>query len=52
MLKEHTRSLALLSDIHAPNAALETTTGSLAEEIGETENPGLDEGKELVPVLI
>ncbi|KAJ6533320.1 hypothetical protein DFH09DRAFT_1092554 [Mycena vulgaris] len=49
---EYTRSLTLLSDIHAPNAALETTAGSLVEEIGETENLGLGEGEELVPVLV
>ncbi|KAJ6535862.1 hypothetical protein DFH09DRAFT_1402648 [Mycena vulgaris] len=51
MLKDHTQSLTLLSEIHAPNAALEVTTGSLIEEIGETENPGLREGKVLVPVI-
>ncbi|KAJ6542144.1 hypothetical protein DFH09DRAFT_1392762 [Mycena vulgaris] len=50
VLREYTRSLTLLSDIDAPSAALETTTGSLVEEIGETENPGLSERKELVPV--
>ncbi|KAJ6592067.1 hypothetical protein DFH09DRAFT_1414922 [Mycena vulgaris] len=49
VLDEHTGSLALLAEIHPPSAALETTTGSL-EEIGETENLGLGEEKELVPV--
>ncbi|KAJ6533275.1 hypothetical protein DFH09DRAFT_1284454 [Mycena vulgaris] len=44
VLEEHTMSLKLLSDIHAPNAALETTTGCLVEDIGEAENLGL--GKE------
>ncbi|KAJ6543784.1 hypothetical protein DFH09DRAFT_1390378 [Mycena vulgaris] len=50
--EEHTRSLKCLSKTHAPNAALETTTGSLVEEIGKMENPGLDEGKELIPELV
>ncbi|KAJ6535813.1 hypothetical protein DFH09DRAFT_1283952 [Mycena vulgaris] len=49
VLDEHTGSLALLAEIHPPSAALKTTTGSL-EEIGETENLGLGEEKELVPV--
>ncbi|KAJ6533342.1 hypothetical protein DFH09DRAFT_1092573 [Mycena vulgaris] len=47
VLKEHTRSSTLVSEIRAPNAAFETTTESLVEEIGETENPGLSEGKNL-----
>ncbi|KAJ6559409.1 hypothetical protein DFH09DRAFT_514520 [Mycena vulgaris] len=47
MLDEHTRSLALLSDTHAPNAALEMTVASVVEEIGER---SLGEEKELVPV--
>ncbi|KAJ6592037.1 hypothetical protein DFH09DRAFT_1414862 [Mycena vulgaris] len=51
VLDEHTRSLALLSEIHAPNAAIETTSGSL-EETGETEDPGLGGEQELVPILI
>ncbi|KAJ6523457.1 hypothetical protein DFH09DRAFT_1420862 [Mycena vulgaris] len=49
VLDEHTRSFALLSEIHAPSAALKTTTGHLVEEIG---NPGLGGEKELVPILI
>ncbi|KAJ6602044.1 hypothetical protein DFH09DRAFT_1270824 [Mycena vulgaris] len=47
VLDEHTRSLALLSDTHAPNAAPELTVTSLLEEIGER---SLGEEKELVPV--
>ncbi|KAJ6592171.1 hypothetical protein DFH09DRAFT_1415096 [Mycena vulgaris] len=38
------KSLAVLSEIHAPSPAFETTAGWLAEEIGET---GLGEEKEL-----
>ncbi|KAJ6536758.1 hypothetical protein DFH09DRAFT_1401371 [Mycena vulgaris] len=52
VLEEHTQSLTLLSEIHAPGAALKTITESLAEEIEEPGNPGQGEGKELVPVLI
>ncbi|KAJ6546726.1 hypothetical protein DFH09DRAFT_1281831 [Mycena vulgaris] len=51
-LGEYTRSLTLLSEMYTSNAALETTTGSLLEEIRETENPGLDEGKEIAPVFV
>ncbi|KAJ6514669.1 hypothetical protein DFH09DRAFT_1288035 [Mycena vulgaris] len=51
VLYQHTRSLALLSEIHAPSAAIETASGSL-EETGETEDPGLGGEKELVPILI
>ncbi|KAJ6592099.1 hypothetical protein DFH09DRAFT_1273302 [Mycena vulgaris] len=47
VLDEHTRSLALLSDTHAPSAALEITVTSLVEEIGER---SLGEERELVPV--
>ncbi|KAJ6545890.1 hypothetical protein DFH09DRAFT_1282094 [Mycena vulgaris] len=50
VLEEHTRSLALLAEIHAPSAALKTTTGNWVEEIAGAENPGLGEDKELVPV--
>ncbi|KAJ6521484.1 hypothetical protein DFH09DRAFT_1424951 [Mycena vulgaris] len=46
VLDEHTRSLALLSDIHAPSAALETTVASSVQEIG---GRSLGEKKELVP---
>ncbi|KAJ6576969.1 hypothetical protein DFH09DRAFT_1077922 [Mycena vulgaris] len=49
---EYTRSLPHLSDIHVPSATLKTTTGSLVEETGETENPGLGDGKELVSMLV
>ncbi|KAJ6511865.1 hypothetical protein DFH09DRAFT_1433734 [Mycena vulgaris] len=38
VLDEHTRSLALITEIHAPSAALETTTGHLLEEIGNPSN--------------
>ncbi|KAJ6573383.1 hypothetical protein DFH09DRAFT_1457283 [Mycena vulgaris] len=51
VLNEHTRSLAILSEIHAPSAAIDTTSGSL-EETGETEDVGLGREKELVPILI
>ncbi|KAJ6592200.1 hypothetical protein DFH09DRAFT_1415132 [Mycena vulgaris] len=50
VLDEHTRSLALLSDTHAPSTTIETTSGCL-EEAGETEDAGLGGGKELVPIL-
>ncbi|KAJ6779249.1 hypothetical protein DFH09DRAFT_1404950 [Mycena vulgaris] len=42
MLEEHQQGLTLLSEIHVPNVALETTTESLVEEIGETETSGLE----------
>ncbi|KAJ6592165.1 hypothetical protein DFH09DRAFT_166735 [Mycena vulgaris] len=42
VLEEHTRSLALPLEIHAPSEALETTIARLVEEIGET---GLGEEK-------
>ncbi|KAJ6540784.1 hypothetical protein DFH09DRAFT_1395812 [Mycena vulgaris] len=47
VLEEHTRSLALLPEIHAPSAALEMTAERLVEEIGDT---GLGKKKELVAV--
>ncbi|KAJ6538371.1 hypothetical protein DFH09DRAFT_1283417 [Mycena vulgaris] len=50
-LDEHTRSLALLSEIHPLSATIETTSGSL-EKTGETEDPGLGGEKELVPIVI
>ncbi|KAJ6595769.1 hypothetical protein DFH09DRAFT_146868 [Mycena vulgaris] len=52
VLEEHTQSLTLLSEIHAPGAAPETTAGSVVEELRKIENPGLGEGKELIAVLI
>ncbi|KAJ6473449.1 hypothetical protein DFH09DRAFT_1293823 [Mycena vulgaris] len=52
VLEEHTQSLTLLSEIHAPGAAPETTAGSVVEELEEIDNPGLGEGKELVAVLV
>ncbi|KAJ6576019.1 hypothetical protein DFH09DRAFT_1453693 [Mycena vulgaris] len=47
VLDEHTRSLALFPEIHAPSAAIGMTGARLVEESGET---GLSEEKELVPV--
>ncbi|KAJ6514629.1 hypothetical protein DFH09DRAFT_1431843 [Mycena vulgaris] len=47
VLGDHTRSLALLSETHAPSAAIVMTAAGLVEEIRET---GLGEKKELVPV--
>ncbi|KAJ6514109.1 hypothetical protein DFH09DRAFT_1288194 [Mycena vulgaris] len=52
VLEEHARNLTLISVIHAPNAALNTKIGGVVGEIGETETPGLGEGKELVPMLV
>ncbi|KAJ6539851.1 hypothetical protein DFH09DRAFT_1397007 [Mycena vulgaris] len=52
VLDEHTKSLALLPEIHAPSAAIEATTASRVEEIEGTENPGLGEEKELVSILV
>ncbi|KAJ6486293.1 hypothetical protein DFH09DRAFT_1457823 [Mycena vulgaris] len=52
VLDEHTRTLELLAEMHAPSAANETTTGSLVEATEETEDPGLGGEKVLVPILI
>ncbi|KAJ6477081.1 hypothetical protein DFH09DRAFT_1467946 [Mycena vulgaris] len=52
VLYEHTRILALPTEIHASGTAIEAATGRRVEEIGWTENPGLGEGKELVPILV
>ncbi|KAJ6538384.1 hypothetical protein DFH09DRAFT_1283421 [Mycena vulgaris] len=52
VLDEHKKTLALLAEIHAPNAAIETATGSLVEASGETEDPDLGGEKVLVPILI
>ncbi|KAJ6478454.1 hypothetical protein DFH09DRAFT_1292851 [Mycena vulgaris] len=52
VLEGHTWSLTLLSEIHAPNAAPETTAGSVVEELREIEDLSLGDGKELVAMLV